>query len=73
MTEPYRPYPEFELEALASEYDKAAASFGPTSKFRDFYSKRAAMLRNANVCHEALRERCLTAELERDARRSSAA
>lgn len=70
----YSPFPEFELEALAAEYETAAARFREGSTFRDLYARRAGMLRNANVCHEALRDRCLKAELERDqARRVNAA
>ena len=60
----YAPFPEHELEALAREYDTAAERFGEGTKFRALYAGRAAMLRNANVCHDALPERCLLAETE---------
>lgn len=60
----YSPFPEFELEALAREYETAANRFGEGTKFRTLYADRAAMLRNAVTCHEALRERCLLAETE---------
>lgn len=55
----YSPYPAMELEALAKEYEQAAERFPETSKFREFYTKRAGMLRNANLCHDALRDRFL--------------
>lgn len=60
----YSPFPEFELKALAKEYADAAARFPEGTRFRELYASRDAMLRNAVVCHEALRERCLIAETE---------
>lgn len=62
----YSPFPEFELEALALEYDAAAKRFGDGTKFREFYTNRSAMLRNAILCQNALRERCLLAENDRN-------
>lgn len=59
----YAPFPEFELEAVALEYDEAAKRFTNAPKLCAHYANRAAMLRNAVACHIALRERCLTAEM----------
>lgn len=66
----YSPFPEFELEALALEYETAAGRFKDGSQFKTLYAARAAMLRNANSCHEALRSRCLLAETENGQRRT---
>lgn len=63
----YSPFPTQELEALALDNDEAAKRLGGAStKFGALYTSRAAMLRNAIACQDALRERCLMAELDRD-------
>lgn len=62
----YSPFPERELLRLAEEYVETANRFGEGSKMRAFYQHRADMLNNAVACHEALRERCLVAEMDRD-------
>jgi len=62
----YAPFPEFELEALALENDEAAKRFQNAPSFSKLYGDRAAMLRNAVACHIALRDRCLTAEMDRN-------
>lgn len=53
----YSPFPEHELRRLAEEYEATAKQVGP--KMREFYTARAAMLRNAIDQHEALRSRFL--------------
>lgn len=59
MTIDYAPFPTIELEALATNYEEVACKFPVASPLWRFYSTRAEMLRNAVLCHEAVRDRLL--------------
>lgn len=61
-------FPERELAKLATEYETTAAVWANNSRaaLAKKATARAETLRQAIDSHDALRDRCLTAELERD-------
>lgn len=59
----YAPFPSEELESLAKWHD-AYAKHSDGSFTRGLNEDRAKACRDANLCHDAVRERCLLAELE---------
>lgn len=62
----YAPFPEQELADLAAFHESVANGHPDRSFLRDLHEQRARACRNAIASFTALRERCLTAELERD-------
>lgn len=67
----YSPFPELELEQLATFLDSVAASHPERSFLRHNYEQRALACRNAVLSNTALRERCLVAEMELGQARAS--
>jgi hypothetical protein len=72
MTDDYAPFPEKELLDLATFHESVAKGHAERSYLRSVHEARAVVCRNALKCHEALRERCLVAEMERDQARVAA-
>jgi hypothetical protein len=59
MTEPYEPFPEAELRALACWHEQVAATWKANSKMEADHIRRSAACRNALAAHNALRDRFL--------------
>lgn len=63
MSNDYAPFPTIELEALAAEYEKIVEGIArDDSRFVAALRRKATMLRNAVLAHNALRDRFLEAE-----------
>lgn len=63
MTDTYAPFPETELQDLASFHDSVAKHHPERSYLQHVHEQRAKVCRDAVKSHEALRERCLLSEL----------
>ena len=59
----YSPWPEAELKALARWHEQAADAWKPDSNMRRDHERRAQTCREALKSQDALRERCLIAEM----------
>ena len=66
----YAPFPEAELEELAAHFENVANAWSPQTpdglKLRDEQLQWAGVCRNAVRCFNAVRERMLLNELQRD-------
>jgi hypothetical protein len=64
MTDQYAPFPERELIQLAEYHESVAKGFPERGYLHSLHLERAGVCRSAIKSQEALRERCLIAEME---------
>lgn len=64
MSESYSPFPDTALNTLATTHAHAATMYPERSSFREQHQQYATACRNAIASHDAVRERCLVAELD---------